>query len=386
MDALVHAASSFLGESIVDGVAIGVKHGRIESILDRDLAARRYPMARLVDLGEALLVPGFVDTHVHGGGGGGFNDADVDEIAGIAEAHASRGTTSLVATLLTDTPERTLRAVTAIEQATRDAVSARILGSNLEGPCLASEMCGAHEPSLLVKPAEFDYGRVRQAAKGTLRAFTIAPELEGGLDLISDLRRDGVSVRIGHTSADAEMTMRAISVGANGATHLFNAMTPMHHRAPGAAVVLLMDDRVTLELIGDGCHVDPEIARLVYALAKERTVLVSDSLACGAEPGAHVRIGPLSAVVHEDGTCRAPDGTALFGSALPLSASVARLASRIELRHLLHSATWLPAVSVGARHVGRIAPDFHADLVALDPETLAPLWVSLGGNEIPVGT
>ena len=245
-----------------------------------------------VDLGAATVVPGFVDTHLHGGGGANFSAADPAETATAVELHRRHGTTTLVASLVTAGPAELLRQV---ESLARDVRAGVLDGIHLEGPWLSPLRCGAHQPSLMRDPEAAEIDAVLRAGDGTIRMVTIAPERTGAVAAIEQLASSGVVVAVGHTEATYDQTRAAIDAGATVGTHLFNAMRPIDRREPGPIVALLENPRTTVELITDGVHIDPAIYRFVTkAIGLERISLITDAMAATGMSDGRYHLGPLA--------------------------------------------------------------------------------------------
>ncbi len=315
------------------------------------------------------LAPGFVDVHVHGWGG---HDAMGDPAAldGMARSLLRRGVTSFLPTAVT-APLAELRAFadrvrTWLPDAPADG--AEPLGFNLEGPFLAAERRGAHDPTHLQVPAE-----VPRATLGPLlndlRLITVAPELAGATDLIRWLRERDVAVSIGHSAATAEQARAGYDGGATSTTHLFNAMSGIDHRAPGVALAALLDDAVFVELIADGIHVDPAVWPLITRLKPaDRLLLVSDAVALAGTGDGRGRIGSLEVEVVGDRVTLAGT-TTLAGSVIALDTAVRNLvASGVPLPAAVAAASRNPLAMLGITDRGRIAVGQRADLVELDSE------------------
>ena len=331
------------------------------------------------ELGATTVVPGFVDTHVHGGGGGSFS-AGAEQTVAAVSLHRRHGTTTMIASLVTEAPDDLLRQVRDLAELVRAGL---VAGIHLEGPWLSADRCGAHDPTLLRDPDPAELARVLDAGDGTIRMVTLAPERIGGLAAIRQVVEAGAVAAIGHTEATYAQTHAAIDAGATVGTHLFNAMRPIHHREPGPVIALLEDPRVTVEVIADGVHVDPALYRYVtHSVGSERVSLVTDAMsAAGMADGAY-RIGPLAVdvtdgVAHLAGTETIAGSTAtmdrLFRFAvahcgLPRDEAlmVAALQSSINPARALGLPN--PALQTGAR----------ADLVVLDDQ-LAVAAVLCGG-------
>ena len=252
------------------------------------------PAPRAVDrlLGAVTVVPGFVDTHLHGGGGANFSAADRMQTATAAAFHRAHGTTTMVASLVTAGPEDLLRQVASLSCDVRAGV---IDGIHLEGPWLSTQRCGAHQPALMRDPDPAEIDRVLEAGGGAIRMVTIAPERDGAVAAIRQLVDAGVVAAVGHTEATYEQTRAAIDAGATVGTHLFNAMRPINTREPGPVIALLDDPRVTVELITDGVHVHPALYReVVRSAGGDRVSLITDSMAAAGMSDGRYRLGPLA--------------------------------------------------------------------------------------------
>lgn len=324
---------------------------------------------------SGTLAPGFVDIHCHGGGGSSFTVGDPVGAERVAAAHLRHGTTSLVASLVTDEVDELERSLRALGELVTDGLLA---GTHLEGPWLAPDHCGAHEPTLVRPPSPADVDRLLAAGDEALRMVTIAPELDGAIDLVRRIAGAGAVVGLGHTGATWDQTRAAIDAGATVATHLYNRMGALHHRHPGPAAALLEDDRVWVELIADGVHVHPAMLRLARTAAPELVVLVTDAMAAaGAGDGEHA-LGPVAVRVR-DGVARTRSG-AIAGSTLTMDGAVrGAVAAGFTLEQAVDAATRAPAAALGLADVGEIRVGARADLVLLD-EDLAVAGVVRGGE------
>lgn len=319
------------------------------------------------DAAGQWLTPGFIDLHCHGGDGHPFT-GDAAEIAAGAHLHRRHGTTRIAVSLVAlpmDSLKRSLGAVA--ELAHRDDL---ILGSHLEGPFLSAHHHGAHNPDALTIPTPGLLETLLSAAEGTLLQVTIAPELPGALAGIESLVAHGVRVAIGHTAADYQLAQRAFDRGATILTHAFNAMPPIHHRAPGPIIAAFEDERVTLELILDGQHVEAPIARLAFANAPGRIALVTDAMvAAGAGDGTYF-LGDLEVAVKQGRAVLAGTDT-LAGSTLTQDAALRYALVTIGLPPVeaVAALTSAPARAIG-RHedLGYLRPGYLADAVLLSED------------------
>src|SRR5271170_278719 len=250
-----------------------------------------------LDLPDAVVVPGFVDIHVHGGSGASYTDGDISNIARAAEFHRQHGTTTTLASLVTASDADLLAAVRALAEATRMGT---VAGIHLEGPWLSRAQCGAHDHTQLRDPAPAEIDALLAAGDGAIRMVTLAPERAGSDDAITRLVDVGVVVALGHTDATYEQTRHAVDLGATVGTHLFNAMRPLHHREPGPALALLEDAGVTVELIADGVHVHPAVLHAVIeAAGAKRVALVTDATAAAGLGDGEFRLGAMQIDVVE---------------------------------------------------------------------------------------
>jgi N-acetylglucosamine-6-phosphate deacetylase len=323
------------------------------------------------DLPSATVVPGFVDTHVHGGGGASFSGGAAETAAAVA-LHRRHGTTALIASLVSEAPDDLLRQIRGLAD---DVRSGLIAGIHLEGPWLAEKRCGAHDPALLRDPDPAELRRVFDVAQGTIRMVTLAPERTGALDAIRAVVGSGAVAAVGHTEATYEQTRVAIDAGATVATHLFNAMRPIHHREPGPVIALLEDPRVSVEVIADGVHVDAALYRHVSRSAgDDRVSLVTDAMAAAGMADGAYRIGPLAvevagAVARLAGTDTIAGSTAtmdqLFrfavtGSGLPRDAALLAAVRQSSINPARALGLPSPELTAGSR----------ADLVVLDGDLM----------------
>jgi N-acetylglucosamine-6-phosphate deacetylase len=311
----------------------------------------------------AVITPGLVDIHNHGGATFSF-DGDAEGVSAALAAHAGRGVTRVVLSLVSAAPDALLQQLDRLEALHER--EAGIVGVHLEGPYIDHGHCGAHDPAVLraPDPAELD----RLLAHGIVRQVTVAPELEGGLNAVRQIVAAGVVAAIGHTDADADTVDRAMDAGATLLTHAFNAMPPLHHRAPGPIGAAAPDDRMTLEIIADGHHVDPRVVRMLFAAAPGRVALVSDAMAGAAAADGDYLLGSLAVTVaHGAATLR---GTGvLAGSTLTLDQAVRNAVSwGIPLTDAVAAATAVPAHAIGRDDLGRLADGSRGDLVVWDAE------------------
>ncbi|WP_174546765.1 N-acetylglucosamine-6-phosphate deacetylase [Nocardiopsis dassonvillei] len=317
------------------------------------------------DLGGAWVVPGMVDTHVHGGAGHAFTETDPEGVRETIAFNRSRGVTALVGGLVAATPEDTLRQVAALAEL---CDAGELAGIYLEGPFISRARCGAHDPDLLRDPDTAEFDRWLKAGRGHVRMVTVAPELPGALDLIGAAASSGVVAAVGHTEATYEQTLAAFDAGASVATHLYNAMRPLGHRDPGPIAAALGDERVTVELILDNVHVHPGAAGLVFdAAGADRVSLVTDAMSATGLGDGEYTLGDLRVRV-SGGEARLVESGTIASSTIVLPQAV-RNAVRglgVDVPEAVRSASSVPAAALGLDGVGRIEVGGRADLVVLD--------------------
>jgi N-acetylglucosamine-6-phosphate deacetylase len=321
-----------------------------------------------VDLRGRWVLPGFVDVHVHGGGGASFTEGTSDQARQAAAFHRGQGSTTVLASLVT-APLAELEARAGLLAGLAD--EGAIAGLHLEGPFLSPARRGAQDPRHMIAPDVAVFERLHAAARGHLRVITLAPELPGALAVIQAATRAGVTVAVGHTDATAAVTLAAIDAGATHATHLYNGMRPPHHREPGAVGALLDRDEVTCEVIADGVHLDDIVVRLTArAAGPGRLVLVSDAMAAAGMPDGSYQLGSQRVTVAGGVARLLEDRASIAGSTATLS-DVARhaVAAGLPVPDVAAAASTTPARVLGlADRTGALRPGLAADLVVCDDD------------------
>ena len=342
--------------------AVVIQDGKIDALV-RDPRPGDLPEERREFVG--LLCPGFIDLQINGAFGADIGP-DPDAIRTLVTRLPTTGVTSFLPTLISSPPERYEGFFDALEEGALEN-GARVLGAHLEGPFLAPERKGAHDPANL-RPK--DLGLMRELlGSGKVRIMTLAPELPNALEAIELLLEGGAVASAGHTDATCEEVTRAVDAGLSLGTHLYNAMRPLAHREPGTVGALLTDDRVKVGIIADGVHVHEAALRLAHrARGSEGLILVTDAMQAAGMPPGDYELGQRK--VHlEDGAVRLPDGT-LAGSALTMDEAV-RNAVRflgVSLAQAVRMAAETPAAALNLDEKGKIAVGCDADLVLLDDE------------------
>lgn len=317
------------------------------------------------------IVPGFVDMHVHGGGGHTMTTGSTEDADAAARFHLAHGTTTLLASLVSSPFEVMLRAVTAYAPLVESGV---IAGIHLEGPYLSQVMCGAQNPAFLRDPSRHELDTLLDTGPGVIRMVTIAPELPGALEATSRLVADGTVVAIGHTDATYQQVVEAIEAGATVGTHVFNGMRPPHHRAPGPVYALLAAPEVTCELIADGVHLADDTLRFATTVVgPNRAALITDAIdAAGMADGAYelggqaVTVsGGVARLTGDDGVPNGSPGS-IAGSTLTMDSAFRRAARATSVAGAACMASTTPARALGLADRGALEVGLRADIVVLD--------------------
>ncbi len=376
MSGEVHAVAGhrvFDGAVVHEDAAVMVDGGQVAAIVPRTQVPNRTPVHDLPE--NAWLAPGFIDIQVNGGGDVLFNDAPTPEgIRAIVAAHRTFGTTALLPTLISDTAEKMAAAMAAVECLV--GVEPGVLGIHLEGPFLSPAKPGVHDPRVFRRPTAADHAALTAPRKGVM-LITLAPE-EVPAPFIAELVAAGVRISLGHSMATYDQTRAAMAAGLTGFTHLFNAMRPLEAREPGPIAAALESARAWYGMIVDGVHVAPPMLRLALRGAGH-PILVTDAMPpVGGAQSSFKLYGET--IVVGDGRCVRKDGT-LAGASLDMASAVrncVRLLG-VPLTDALRFASVHPAEFLGlGDKLGKLAPHYRADMVALDGTTIEVLetWVA----------
>jgi N-acetylglucosamine-6-phosphate deacetylase len=355
----------------IDHALVSVENGIVVKVTSRD-DSEAPPNKPATDFGDGVIVPGFFDLHIHGGVNCDVMRGSAAEMKKLETFLAQRGVTSYFPTTVSASRDVTLSALerlaAEIEAAEKNGgTRARPLGIHLEGPFLSHARRGVHPPDDLVAPSVGAFDELWQAARGHVRMMTIAPELDGAEEVIAEATRRGVCVSLGHSDADLENARRGIKAGARHATHTFNAMRPLDHRAPGILGEVLTNRQVSADVIADGIHVDPTVIDLLYrAKGIENFVLITDAISATGMPDGRYLLGTLE-VELKDGRCLR-DGH-LAGSALTMDRAVRNVMkfAGLDLQQAVRTASMNPAKVAGMPKKGTIEPGVDADFVVLTP-------------------
>ncbi|MFJ5642874.1 N-acetylglucosamine-6-phosphate deacetylase [Streptomyces sp. NPDC093223] len=357
---------------VLDGARTVLPTGVVESgriaVEGTRIAAHAPENADVIDVTGHWLLPGFVDIHNHGGGGASFSSGTAEQILAGVRTHRAHGTTTLVASTVTDEMDVLARQAGLLSEL---AEQGEIAGVHFEGPFISPCRKGAHSEALLRDPDPAEVRKLLDAARGQARMVTLATELPGGVESVRLLAEHGVIAAVGHTDATYEQTVEAIDAGATVATHLFNAMPPIGHRAPGPIAALLEDERVTVELINDGTHLHPAALQLAFHHAGHgRVAFITDAMdAAGSGDGRYL-LGPLEVEV-TDGVARLVEGGSIAGSTLTLDRALRRAVTvdRLPVEHAVAALSANPARLLGRYdRIGSLEPGKDADLLVFDAD------------------
>lgn len=330
---------------------------------------------------HGIIVPGFIDIHVHGGNGEDFMDASPEVLDTITAFHCTQGTTAMLATSMTAPKDRLDQVLYEVHKYRSQTMPfAQLEGVHLEGPFFSPKWPGAQNPEHIVMPNVSWLEEWGQQYPGLIRQVTLAPEREGALELIAWLRSQRITAALGHTDASYDEVQRAVEAGLHHAVHTFNAMTPLHHRLPGAAGAVLSDPRISAEVIADGIHLHPAAISILAQLKQpiDQLVLITDAMSAAGLDDGEYAIGDLPVIV-EHGVARLKDGGALAGSTLTMVRGFRYLVQEVGLSVTAASraASLTPARLLGIDHrTGSFAQGKQADIVLLNEELdIEGVWV-----------
>jgi len=382
---------------LLDDAVVLVEGGKIEAVGDKSILSRY--KVEVIDVSDHLIAPGFIDLHLHGGGGRDVMEGTLDALKTVAGTHARGGTTAFLATTLTAPLEEIRRALEAVQAAIhRDMRGAKVLGAHLEGPYFHPDQAGAQNPAFLRKP-DLDELVDLLNTFSCIKRVSAAPELPGGVELGRELRQRGILASIGHSNATYQEVLEAISAGFNHVTHVFSGMSMVRrkeaYRFAGVLEATLLLDELTTEMIADGHHLPPSLMKLVVkAKGTDRVCVVTDAIAAaGLGPG-HYELGGLEVVVEgavppdyevvlgqDSMVAKLKDRSAFAGSVATMNVLVRNLVELVELplREAVKMATLTPARILGIeRERGLLAPGMKADIVVFDRDFSVKLTVVEG--------
>lgn len=369
--ALIHSARALTPANEISDAGILIREGVIEAIGPRSGMTLPAAATQIHATGQTAI-PGFIDIHIHGAGGRDVMEATSEALQAVTRKVAEFGTTSLLATTITASPDDTCRAAAGIsryitQQYGAAESRAEVLGLHFEGPFISKVRRGVHPVEWIQPPSADLLERFVLAAAGNARLLTIAPEVLGAVPCIEAARKAGLVVSVGHTDANYEQTRFAIARGARSATHTYNAMRPFTHRDPGVIGAVLTSPEIKAELIADGVHVEEGAMKLLLqAKGSERVILVSDGLSATGMPDGKYMLGDFE-VTMTNGVCRNAAGI-LAGSTLTLDRALRNIVNLgIPLQYAVRMLTLNPASLLGIEFKkGALRAGADADIVLLD--------------------
>lgn len=377
----IHNATVLNGFTLMKNCAVLVKQNKIVDVFNesRFLSKKISEDTLIIDAKGAYVIPGLIDTHIHGIKGFGTEDGSENSILKMSEALVEYGVTSFIPTLYTSSREKMLKSIRAVVSAMGKEKGARILGMHLEGPFISKDRLGV-QPEDAVSPVDLKLmEEFLNAAEGHIVNMTVAPELKGMRELALYAISNGIVLQAGHTNATYAQMIEAMQARIFHVTHLFNAMSRMHHRDPGVVGAVFIHPELSCEVIADGIHINPEIIKfLLSCKSLDKVVLVTDSL----KPTKQTK-KPLFAngdEVYLNKCFYRKSDDAIAGSALTMIDSVKNIVSYgLHLEQAVHMASTNPARIMKQDHLGVIAPGYDADLVILS-EKLQVLYTIIGGK------
>ena len=325
------------------------------------------------------VVPGFIDVHIHGSSSFDTMDATPEALNGLASALPREGTTSFLATTMTQSDEAISAALHNASLFTADETQAEMLGVHLEGPFLSVKRAGAQPVEHMIAPSSELFNKWQEISGNRIKLVTMAPELENGLEFIKDVTKSGVVASLGHTDATSDVVRSAVEAGANHITHLYNQMSPFHHREPGVVGAAFLEDSLQVEIIVDGIHSHPKAVELAYRQkGASGIILITDAMrAKGLPPGTYDLGGQDVEVTHED--ARLPDGT-LAGSILTMenAAKNMKAMTNCTVAELVAMTSTNAANQLGLVNKGKIESGKDADLTIIDEDWTVQLTICRG--------
>ncbi|MCF6807389.1 N-acetylglucosamine-6-phosphate deacetylase [Thiotrichales bacterium 19S9-12] len=367
---LIDGGKFYYQGQFVEGLALEINNHQIVSVKSSDNANNKLP--RLTLKADELLIPAFIDLHIHGSNGYDVMDASTESLEEISQSLLNQGVSGFLATTMTAEAEQISEALIAVKKAHKLNKIPNLLGIHLEGPFISSGYMGA-QPQNFIQEANLEtYKNWQQQSGNMIRQITIAPEIKGASELISVLSSESVILSAGHSGASCLETKKAFELGISHITHLYNAMTGMHHRSPGLALAVLLDDTVSAELIADGIHLSPEIIKLtIKVLGKERIVLVTDAMRAQGVGDGKFQLSNQTVTVR--GNEARLDNGVLAGSVLTMHQAMTNMVNLADtsLEDAILMATYNPALKLNMTNkLGQITSGADASLLVLDSTTL----------------
>jgi N-acetylglucosamine-6-phosphate deacetylase len=326
-----------------------IEKGKIIAITDKKEDLALLKNVEIIEAQNKFIVPGYIDIHVHGGGGSDVMDGEYEAIKQVATTHSRFGTTAFLPTTMTMTKDKIIKSLKSIHEARlKGTGTAEILGIHLEGPYINPEKKGAQKEEDIKKVSVEEFLEFNQASGNLIRLVTIAPEMPGAIDFIRWLHQQGIIVSVGHSNATYKQVQEGIQAGLSHVTHIFNAMRGLHHREPGVVGAALSSPKLIVEMIADGIHLHPMVLKMLTQIKEsEKLVLITDAMrATGFKEGTY-DLGGQEVIVTQ-GQAKLKNGT-LAGSVLTMDKAVKNLVTKvgISLLNAVQMASYNPAKCLG---------------------------------------
>jgi len=358
-----------------------IEKGKIIAITDKKEDLALLKNVEIIEAQNKFIVPGYIDIHVHGGGGSDVMDGEYEAIKQVATTHSRFGTTAFLPTTMAMTKDKIIKSLKSIHEARlKGTGAAEILGIHLEGPYINPEKKGAQKEEDIKKVSVEEFLEFSQASGNLIRLVTIAPEMPGAIDFIRWLHKQGIIVSVGHSNATYQQVQEGIQAGLSHVTHTFNAMRELHHREPGVVGAALTSPELTVEVIADGIHIHPIVLKILTQMKEnEKLVLITDAMrATGFKEGTY-DLGGQEVMVSQ-GQARLKNGT-LAGSVLTMDTAVKNLVNKvgISLLNAVQMASYNPAKCLGIDdRKGSVELYKDADIVILNKNLETELTMVAG--------
>ncbi len=380
------------GRVIADEItekSVYIKDGKIYAITNDEIK-----FDTEIDVCGNYISPGFVDIHCHGGGGADFMDGGVMAIKTAVKTHMMHGTTTIMPTTLTASPERYRQMIDDAKKAAEDDSIANIAGLHMEGPYFAPSQAGAQDLRYIKAPDKNEYSELVEYADGFIKKWSFAPELVGSEEFCQFLLKNGIVPSAGHTDATYDDVLRVYDAGLRDMTHFYSAMSGIvrknGYRVCGAVEAGYLFDDVNVEVISDGCHLPPELLKMIYKIkGSDRICLITDAMRGAAMPEGKSVLGPVDnglECIIEDGVAKMPDRTCFAGSVATMDRQVRTFYKKagVELVNSVKMATATPARTMGFDTKGCIREGFDADIVVFDDDINVKTVIIKKGNDVKI--
>jgi N-acetylglucosamine-6-phosphate deacetylase len=365
---------------LLEDKVIYIKKGRIISIEDKENVT--VPIeTEVIEAKDKYVAPGFIDLHVHGGGGSDVMDGEYEAIKQVAVTHSRFGTTAFLPTTMTMSINKIIKSLKSIKEAyIKGTGAAEILGAHLEGPYINPEKKGAQKENDIKRASVEEFLEFNQASGNLIRLITIAPEMPGAIDFIRWLHKQGVIVSVGHSNASYKQVQEGVQAGLSHVTHTFNAMSGLDHHEPGVVGAALSSSKLIVEIIADGIHLHPVVMKILIQ-TKEigKIVLITDAMRATGKSEGTYSLGGQEVIVTK-GQARLKNGT-LAGSVLTMDKAVRNLINKVgvSLTEAVQMATFNPAKCLGVESKkGSLEPGKDADIVILNKKLKIELTMAKG--------